>query len=105
MYWAILDTSVYIGHWEQGLYEETLEGVRRAYIVRHSAVVLSELHWGHERARPSLWLQPSIGLPECAASPRQRIGGKRDDWSERSGMRKAGTETSGEIFKTMRSLP
>jgi predicted nucleic acid-binding protein len=42
----MLDTNVYIGHWEQGLYEETLEGVRRAYIVRHSAVVLSELRRG-----------------------------------------------------------
>jgi predicted nucleic acid-binding protein len=46
MHWAILDTNVYIGHWEQGLYEETLAGVRRACIVRHSAVVLSELRRG-----------------------------------------------------------
>ncbi|MBI3796222.1 MAG: hypothetical protein HY268_04530 [Deltaproteobacteria bacterium] len=43
---AILDTNVYIGHWEQGLYEEQLEAVRRAFIVRHLAVVLSELRRG-----------------------------------------------------------
>ena len=43
---AILDTNVYIGHWEQGLYEAQLEAVRRAFIVRHSAVVLSELRRG-----------------------------------------------------------
>lgn len=43
---AILDTNVYVGHWEQGLYEEQLEAVRRAFIVRHSAVVLSELRRG-----------------------------------------------------------
>jgi predicted nucleic acid-binding protein len=43
---AILDTNVYIGHWEQGLYGEQLETVRRAFIVRHSAVVLSELRRG-----------------------------------------------------------
>jgi predicted nucleic acid-binding protein len=43
---ALLDTNVYIGHWEQGLYEETLETVRRVYLVRHSAVVLSELRRG-----------------------------------------------------------
>ncbi len=43
---AILDTSVYIDHWERGLYQETLENLRRAYIVRHSAVVLSELRRG-----------------------------------------------------------
>jgi hypothetical protein len=52
MHIAILDTSVYIGHWERGLYEETLEAVRQAYIVRQSAVVLSELRRG-ARARPS----------------------------------------------------
>jgi predicted nucleic acid-binding protein len=44
--WAIIDTSVYIGHWEQGLFEETLEQVRKAFVVRHSAVVLSELRRG-----------------------------------------------------------
>lgn len=46
MHWAILDTNVYIGHWERGLYGEILEAVRRVYIVRHSAVVLSELRRG-----------------------------------------------------------
>jgi predicted nucleic acid-binding protein len=43
---AILDTSIYIDHWERGLYQDTLEKVRRAYIIRHSAVVLSELRRG-----------------------------------------------------------
>ncbi|MBI4524173.1 MAG: PIN domain-containing protein [Deltaproteobacteria bacterium] len=43
---AILDTSVYIDHWERGLYQDTLENLRRAYIIRHSAVVLSELRRG-----------------------------------------------------------
>lgn len=43
---AILDTSVYIDHWERGLYQEFLENLRRAYIIRHSAVVLSELRRG-----------------------------------------------------------
>jgi len=46
MPWAILDTSVYIGHWERGLYEEALRKVQQAFIVRHSAVVLSELRRG-----------------------------------------------------------
>ena len=44
--WAVLDTSVYIGHWERGLHEEALEHVRRTFVVRHSAVVLSELRRG-----------------------------------------------------------
>ncbi|MGH7826261.1 MAG: type II toxin-antitoxin system VapC family toxin [Candidatus Binatia bacterium] len=43
---AIVDTSVYIDHWERGLYQDTLENLRRAYIIRHSAVVLSELRRG-----------------------------------------------------------
>lgn len=43
---AILDTNIYIGHWERGLYEEELESIRHAYIIRHSAVVLSELRRG-----------------------------------------------------------
>lgn len=43
---AILDTSVYIDHWERALYQDTLENLRRAYIIRHSAVVLSELRRG-----------------------------------------------------------
>jgi predicted nucleic acid-binding protein len=44
--WAIVDTSVYIGHWERGLFEEALEQVRKGFVVRHSAVVLSELRRG-----------------------------------------------------------
>ncbi|MFN8627939.1 MAG: PIN domain-containing protein [Candidatus Binatia bacterium] len=46
MAWAIFDTSVYIAHWEQGLAADTLADLRRAFIVRHSAVVLSELRRG-----------------------------------------------------------
>ena len=46
MPWAILDSSVYIGHWERGFYEHALATVRGAYIIRHSAVVLSELRRG-----------------------------------------------------------
>lgn len=43
---ALLDTSVYIDHWERGLYHDILENIRRAYIIRHSVVVLSELRRG-----------------------------------------------------------
>ena len=44
--WALIDTSVYIGHWERGLYDDVLETVRKGFIVRHSAVVISELRRG-----------------------------------------------------------
>ena len=50
---AILDTSVYIDHWERGLYQSTLENLRRAYLIRHPAVVLSELRRGARDMLPS----------------------------------------------------
>jgi len=43
--WAILDTNVYIGHWERGLYKSELAAIRKG-IIRHSSVVLSELRRG-----------------------------------------------------------
>lgn len=46
MPWAVLDTSVYIDHWEAGRYEKELADVRRTFVVRHSAAVLSELRRG-----------------------------------------------------------
>jgi predicted nucleic acid-binding protein len=44
--WAILDANVYFGHWESGRYDELLAEVRRGFIVRQSAIVLSELRRG-----------------------------------------------------------
>ena len=44
--WAILDTNVYVGHWEGGRYDDVLAEVRRAFVVRQSAIVLSELRRG-----------------------------------------------------------
>jgi predicted nucleic acid-binding protein len=43
---AILDTSVYIDHWEHSGHGEALADVRRRFVVRQSAVVLSELRRG-----------------------------------------------------------
>jgi predicted nucleic acid-binding protein len=47
---AILDTNVYIDHWERGHHAAALEVIRRSYVIRHSSVVLSELRRG-ARAR------------------------------------------------------
>lgn len=46
MPWAVLDTSVYIDHWEAGRYDKELANIGRVFVVRHSAVVLSELRRG-----------------------------------------------------------
>ena len=35
MPWAILGTTIYIGHWERGLYADALAAVRRAFVVRN----------------------------------------------------------------------
>jgi len=49
--WAILDTGVYVAHWEGSLSSEALADIRRAFIIRHSAVVLSELRRGTHTPR------------------------------------------------------
>ncbi len=46
MAFAIIDTSVYIDHWERARHSEVLAAVRRRFVVRQSAVVLSELRRG-----------------------------------------------------------
>jgi len=43
---AILDTGVYIDHWEHSRHGRVLVAVRRRFVVRQSAVVLSELRRG-----------------------------------------------------------
>lgn len=46
MPFAIIDSDVYIDHWERGAHSEELHEIRHAFIVRHSVVVLSELRRG-----------------------------------------------------------
>jgi predicted nucleic acid-binding protein len=86
---AILDTNVYIDHWERGQYQQTLENLRRAYIIRHSAVVLSELRRGardREAQRPVAALfelatvrwEPSVADWWEAGRLVRSIGDKRD---------------------------
>ena len=49
--WAILDTGVYIDHLERGRYGAALDEIAATLIVRHSAVVLSELRRGARTAQ------------------------------------------------------
>lgn len=56
---AIIDTSVYIDHWERGRHVEELALVRQRFVVRHSAVVLSELRRG-ARTKPALRVVESL---------------------------------------------
>ena len=86
---AILDTNVYIDHWERGQYQHTLENLRRAYIIRHSAVVLSELRrgaWDREAQRlvaalfelATVRWEPSVADWWEAGRLVRSIGDKRD---------------------------
>ena len=43
---ALIDTNVYIAHWERGLHTQALATIHASYLVRHAAVVLSELRRG-----------------------------------------------------------
>ncbi len=95
---AILDTNVYIGHWERALYQDRWDGLHQAYIVRQSAVVLSELRRGARtrvarslvealrRAAPVVW-EPTAADWWEAGRVVQQIGdaknwdrGKRRDF-------------------------
>lgn len=51
MPFAIMDTSVYVNHWEGILDDNALAGVRARFVVRQSAVVLSELRRGARTAQ------------------------------------------------------
>jgi predicted nucleic acid-binding protein len=44
--WAIIDTSAYIDHWRHGLRDDAMARVTQGFVVRLSAVVLSELRRG-----------------------------------------------------------
>jgi predicted nucleic acid-binding protein len=46
MPFAIIDTSVYVNHWEGRLDDQALAWVRAKFVVRQSSVVLSELRRG-----------------------------------------------------------
>jgi predicted nucleic acid-binding protein len=88
---AILDTSVYIDHWERGLYQDTLENLRRAYIIRHSAVVLSELRRGARGRDAQLLVNSLFELATVRWNLPRPTGGRQGGSSEPSVTSKPGT--------------
>jgi predicted nucleic acid-binding protein len=92
--WAILDTSVYIGHWEAGRYDDLLLAVQRAFIVRYSAVVLSELR----RGARSHEAQGNVG--RLHATARTVWEPNAQDWWEAGKLvREVGDQADWEIHK------
>ena len=98
--WAVIDTSVYIGHWERGLYAEALERIRRAFIVRHSAVVLSELRRGTRTRAAERTVARLYELARDPWTPNQRDWWDAGRIFERSGMRTIGIAASAETSRT-----
>ena len=76
MPWASLDTNVYVGHWERGLYDDTLRAVRKTFVVRHSSVVLSELRRGARTPRARRLVDALFRLAKMQWQP------TADDWWE-----------------------
>ena len=74
MRWAIVDTSVYIDHWERGLHDEALDRVRRAFIIRQSSIVLSELLRGARTAEARRLVAALYRLTRIQWAP------MADDW-------------------------
>jgi predicted nucleic acid-binding protein len=86
---ALLDTGVYVDHWERGLHGEELSRITRTFVVRQSAVVLSELRRGARtkaatrlveslrRLAPTIW-EPSAEDWWRAGELIRTIGDARD---------------------------
>jgi hypothetical protein len=41
--WAILDSGIYIDHWERGLHDEALAAVARTFVVREDLFQLARV--------------------------------------------------------------
>ena len=93
MPFAIIDTGVYVNHWEGALDDQTLAIVRRQFIVRQSSVVLSELRRGartpkSRRLVEELWRLTKVHWTPDAADWWKAAGiihriGDAQDWDRR----------------------
>ena len=64
-----LDTSIYIDHWEEGKHDARLLEVRRGLVIRHSAVVLSELRRGARTLRARRMVEALRALAPVIREP------------------------------------
>ena len=93
MPFAIIDTNVYVDHWEGVIDESALNWVRAKFVVRQSSIVLSELRRGArtKQARHLIELLRRLSKIEWAPTPVdwwqagqiiQRVGDARN-WDPR----------------------
>ena len=71
---AIIDSSVYVDHWESVLDEQALAWVRSHFIVRQSSVVISELRRGARTAKAKRLVEDLRRLSTVEWTP------NADDW-------------------------
>jgi predicted nucleic acid-binding protein len=92
--WAILDTGIYVDHWERAAHGEILEQIRKAFVVRHSAVVLSELRRGARTAEARGLVDSLYRLATEVWEP------TTSDWRDAGGLvRRVGDEQGWETAK------
>jgi predicted nucleic acid-binding protein len=92
--WAILDTSVYIDRWERGRHEAALSDVRARFVVRQSAVVLSELRRGARTKAARELVETLVRLAPVVWEP------VADDWWEAARLiRKVGDAEGWDVSK------
>ena len=80
MRWAVIDTSVYVDYWERGLHDAALAGVRRAFIIRQSSVVLSELRRGARTTEARRLVESLFRLARIQWAPTEA------DWWQAGGL-------------------
>jgi hypothetical protein len=99
---AILDTGIYIDHWERGLYQETLENLRRAILSAIRQSFYQSFGAALAGVRRSDSSPTFLNWPRPVGSLRWPAGGRQAGLSETSVISRIGTYTSVETFKTMR---
>lgn len=66
---AIIDTNVYIDHWQGNLADHVLADIRKRFVVRLSAVVLSELRRGARTSRARRFVDELRALGPVVCEP------------------------------------
>ena len=79
---AILDTSIYIDHWERGLYEDTLENLRRPILSGIQQWSCQSFGAALVNATPSNWSPVFLNWPRSGGSLRWPTGGSQEGLSK-----------------------
>jgi predicted nucleic acid-binding protein len=74
--WAILDSNVYIEHWQGRLAQDALRSLHAVFVVRQSAVVLSELRRGARTKEARSLVESLRAMATSSWEP------NADDWWE-----------------------